>query len=323
MDGKHNWPIGVGARVRVNGRRKAKIAMNSGRAVIINGDDFGRSAEINAGILRAHREGVLNSASLMVAEAASDAAARAAKDNPGLDVGLHLVVCLGSSVLAPARLAGLVDANRAFTNNPVFAGMRYFFDRRIRDALRAECRAQVEKHLELVGYLNHIDGHLNFHVHPVLADILIELAAEHRVPCVRLPRERVMTTVGLAKDHLVRKLVEAVIFRALSARAQRLMTARGIKSTDWLFGLHQSGHLSERYLLGVIERLPPGVTELYFHPAEDLGQTPPPAGAQLELKLLIGAELRRALSQRDIKIANWKELAGSPDKSAVRTNAGS
>ena len=73
------------------------------KRLIVNGDDFGFSREVNAGIIRAHREGILTSTSLMVAEAARDEAAALAKENPALDVGLHLVVCMGRSVLPPAR----------------------------------------------------------------------------------------------------------------------------------------------------------------------------------------------------------------------------
>ena len=286
------------------------------KAVIINGDDFGFSPEVNAGILRAHREGVLNSASLMVASVARDAAARAAHENPALDVGLHLVVCKGYSVLAPEKLAGVVDAGGRFVENPVLGGLRYFFNRSIRDRLRDECRAQIELHMKLVGYLNHIDGHLNFHAHPVLADIVIDLAAEYRVPCLRLPREPVFTTLTLARDHAARKLVESVIFRALSARAYRRMEARGLKSSDWLFGLHQSGNLSEKYVMGVIDRLREGVTEIYFHPAADLGGTPPPAAAQLEVEILTGANLRRRLGERGVRLTTFAELArgsGAPE----------
>jgi chitin disaccharide deacetylase len=279
------------------------------KAAIINGDDFGLSPEVNAGILRAHRQGVLNSASLMVAETARDAAVAAARENPALDVGLHLVLCQGRSVLPPDRLAGVVDAQGRFVKNPVLGGLRYFFNRAIRDRLRDECRAQIELHLKLVGYLNHIDGHLNLHAHPVLAEILVELAAEYRVPCLRLPREPVFTTLALARDNAARKLVESVIFRALSARSRRLMDARGLKSTDWLFGLHQSGHLSERYMLGVIDRLPEGVTEIYFHPALDIGGTPPPAAAQQEVELLTSAAIRDALAARTVRLTTFAELA--------------
>lgn len=281
------------------------------RSVIINGDDFGLSAEANAGIIRAHREGVLSSTSLMVAEAAHDEAARAAHELPGLDVGLHLVVCKGRSVLDPKVISPLVDSRTNFVDNPVLGGLRYFFNRSLRDKLRAECRAQIEEHLRLVGYLHHIDGHLNFHVHPVIADIMIELAAEYKVPCVRLPRESAVTTLALARDHMGRKLIESVIFRSLSRRARRLARARGIRSNDWLFGLHQSGHLSEEYILGIIGRLREGTTEIYFHPAMDVGATPPAPGAQYEVEILTSPRVRQALDSRGVHLTTYRELAQS------------
>jgi len=279
------------------------------RALIVNADDFGLSPEVNAGVLRAHREGVLTSGSLMVGAVACDEAVAAANDHPALDVGLHLVLCQGSSVLPAAELGGIVDAGGRFRTNPTVAGLSYFFDRRLRDKLRAECRAQIERHLKLVGHLNHIDGHLNLHVHPVVADILIELAAEYQVPCIRLPREPVFTTLALARDHLRRKLVEAVICSSLSARARRKMAERGILSTDWLFGLHQSGNLSAAYLLGLIARLPKGTTELYFHPAADIGGLPPSPHAQMEVELLTSPKLRAALDAHGVRLTTFAELA--------------
>ena len=279
------------------------------KRLIVNADDFGLSAEVNAGIVRAHRNGILRSASLMVAEPAARAAAELARDNPALDVGLHAVVCRGRSILDSWRLGAAVSASGEFIDSPVAAGMRYFFDRSMRAAMTDELRAQVERHLELVGYLNHIDGHLNFHVHPLFADILVNLAVEYKVPCIRLPRERVMTTLRLRRDNATRKLVESAIFRTLSRRTRRIMAERGLTSTDALFGLHQSGNLSEDYVVGVIDRIRDGTTELYFHPAADIGGIPPSAAAQLEVEILTSARVRDALVRNGIELITFADLA--------------
>ena len=279
------------------------------KRLIVNADDFGLSAEVNAGIMRAHREGILRGASLMVAEPAALPAAELARDNPALDVGLHAVVCQGRSILDSSRLGAVVSASGEFMDSPVSAGMRYFFDRSIRAAMTDELRAQVERHLELVGYLNHIDGHLNFHVHPLFADILVNLAVEYKVPCIRLPRERVMTTLRLRQDSAMRKLVESVIFRTLSRRTSRMMAERGLTSTDALFGLHQSGHLSEDYVVGVIDRIRDGTTELYFHPAADIGGVPPSVEAQLEVEILTGPRVRDAIARNGIELTTFADLA--------------
>jgi chitin disaccharide deacetylase len=281
------------------------------KTLIVNADDFGLSREVNAAVVKAHREGILTSASLMVAEAHRDEAIRLARENPKLDVGLHAVVCRGRSVLPPAEIAPAVDALGRFPDNAVLTGLRWYFARHLRAKLEAELRAQVEKHLELLGYLNHIDGHLNFHVHPVVADILLELAVEYKVPCVRMPREPVLTTLGLRRDHAARKAMEAAIFRALSGRTRRLMRKRGLKSTDSLFGLHQSGHLDEDYVVAIIDRLREGTTELYFHPAMDIGDTPPSASAQLEVEVLTSPRVRDALAARGVRLANFAALARS------------
>ncbi len=279
------------------------------KRLIVNADDFGLSPEVNAGIIRAHRDGILRSASLMVAEPAARDAAELARENRDLDVGLHAVVCRGRSVLDASRLGAAMSASGEFIDNPVTAGMRYFFDRRLRAAMTDELRAQVERHLELVGYLNHIDGHLNFHVHPLFADILVELAVEYKVPCIRLPRERVMTTLQLRRDNAPRKLVESLIFRTLSLRTSRMMAARGLTSTDALFGLHQSGHLSEDYIVGLLDRLRDGTTELYFHPAADIGRIPPAPEAQLEVEILTSARVRDALVRNGIELITFADLA--------------
>src|ERR1051325_8571977 len=52
------------------------------RRLIVNADDFGRSSSINAAVIRAHREGILTSASLMVNEPAFAEAVALARQNP-------------------------------------------------------------------------------------------------------------------------------------------------------------------------------------------------------------------------------------------------
>ncbi|HLX38357.1 MAG TPA: hopanoid biosynthesis-associated protein HpnK [Candidatus Binataceae bacterium] len=275
------------------------------KRLIVNGDDFGRTREVNAGIIRAHREGILTSASLMVADVARDEAVALAKENPALDVGLHLVVCMGRAVLPPAQIAPLVDTQGNFSNWPVLIGLRYFFSSSMREKLKAECRAQIELHLKLIGYLNHIDGHLNFHVHPAIADIVVELAHEYKVPCIRIPAEPLFTTMAISRARSPGKLVESIIFRTLSRRTRRMAEARGIKSSDRLFGLHQTHHITEDYVVGVIDRLPEGLTEMYFHPALDIGRTPPPPSAQRETEVLTGARVREAVSRRGIELTTF------------------
>ena len=103
------------------------------RRLIVNADDFGRSHSINEAVIRAHREGILTGASLMTNEPGFDEAVKLAKENPKLGVGLHLTLLCGHSALPPEKIPGLVNPRGEFSENPVAAGFRYFFQRGLRD----------------------------------------------------------------------------------------------------------------------------------------------------------------------------------------------
>jgi predicted glycoside hydrolase/deacetylase ChbG (UPF0249 family) len=62
----------------------------SGRELIVNADDFGRSAGTNAGVIEAHEQGIVTSASLMVRWPAAQLAASYCRAHPELSVGLHV-----------------------------------------------------------------------------------------------------------------------------------------------------------------------------------------------------------------------------------------
>jgi hopanoid biosynthesis associated protein HpnK len=281
------------------------------RALIIHGDDFGRSPQVNAGILHAHRHGVLTSASLMVAEPACGEAVAEARDYPDLDVGLHVVACNGRSLLPARHLRGLVDEQGFFPRSEVWAGLRYMVSRSLRVRLRDEFRAQIERHLELIGSLSHLDGHHNLNLHPALADILIDLAAEYRVPYFRLVHEPVITTLTLASDHALRKIRDHLLFRWLSARASRRLREHGLKGNDRTFGFLQTGNLTERYVLGVLARLPENsVTQFYFHPALEACHQPPLWPSQaVETRILTGDNIRAAIRQHHIQLTTYRALA--------------
>src|SRR5271154_6957886 len=102
------------------------MAGSEKRRLIVNADDFGLSKSVNAAVIRAHREGVLTSASLMVNENGFDEAVKLAKENPKLGVGLHLTLLCGKSALPPEKIPGLVNAQGQFGKNPVLVGFNYF-----------------------------------------------------------------------------------------------------------------------------------------------------------------------------------------------------
>src|SRR5215467_5847969 len=81
------------------------------KQVILNADDFGLTRGINEGIIRAHRDGILTSATLMANGPAFDDAVKLAKSNPKLGIGCHLVLSGGSAVAPREKIPSLADAD--------------------------------------------------------------------------------------------------------------------------------------------------------------------------------------------------------------------
>jgi len=222
------------------------------RALIFTADDFGLHERVNAAVERAHAEGVLDAASLMVAApAAADAVARARR-LPRLRVGLHLVLADGQSRLPRAQIPALVDAQGRFGQNMALDGVRFFFLPHVRAQLAREIRAQFEAFAATGLALDHVNTHKHFHLHPTVLSLILGIGREFGLRAVRLPREAGAPLALRPWLHLV---------RARLARA-------GIAHNDYVVGIAKTGAMDETVLLEAIANLPEeGVGEIYCHPA--------------------------------------------------------
>lgn len=288
----------------------------SARRLIVSADDFGMSAGVNAAIYEAHARGILTEASLMVTGRAAAEAIALARAHPTLGVGLHLVLVQGHAASPPARVPRLVGPDAAFTARPIAAGLRYFFTPGIRAELWREVGAQIEAFLASGLPLSHIDGHVTIHVHPVVLEALLAVSARYGVRAARLPREPLAAALRYDRRHLGRKLFEAAAFAILSRRAVPRMARAGFRHPDRVYGLHQSGHVTEDYVLAVIESLPPGVSELYCHPArvDDEARRWRPAdyASEAELAALTSPRVREAITRAGIELISYRDLDGIP-----------
>lgn len=282
------------------------------RRLIVNGDDFGLSSQVNAGIVYAHTHGVLTNTSLMVTGSAWQEAVALAKETPTLSVGLHLTLVQGRAVCAPHLLTRVTQSSGNFSDNPTTAGLRYFFSRQAREQLRDECRAQIERFLTTGLPLAQVDGHLHIHMHPTVLKILTELAPEYGVKAIRLTREDLATSLSCDPRQQLRKRWESLIFTQLARGAEQKFRASKIAFPDALFGLHQSGNLNERYLLALLPKLRTGVTEIYSHPAflpcPEVRYWTPTYRRDEELAALISPAVRAVLTTEGITLMNYRDL---------------
>lgn len=274
--------------------------MSPSRRLIVNADDFGRSPSINQAVLRAHREGILTTASLMVNEPGCAAAVEMARQNPRLGVGLHLTLLCGRSALAPERIPGLVDAQGRFTDNSAGAGFRYFFQPSLRQQLRAEIYAQLERFQATGLPLDHVNGHLHLHLHPVVFSILMEAQRQFNIQRLRLTVDPFRLNLRLAQGHLIYRASHAMIFRSLSAAARPALARRGIKHTGAVFGLLQNARVTEEYVARLLPQLPGGDSELYSHPSLD--------DFKHEFDALISPRVREQIQTCGIRLIRYQDL---------------
>jgi hopanoid biosynthesis associated protein HpnK len=283
--------------------------------LIVSADDFGMSPGVNAGILRAHRDGILTEVGLMVNGRAFDEAVELARSNPALGVGLHLTLAQGWATAPPAEIPLLVDAGGLFRMNPIWSGLRFFFLPRVRAQLRREIRAQLDKFKATGLPLSHVDGHVTIHAHPTVLSILIECAPEYGIRAVRLPNEPMLPALRFDAHHLGRKLFEATVFAALSRHARKRLAVAGISHPERMFGLHQTGRISERYLLQLLPQIPDGVSELYCHAAlpddECRRWRPADYESAQEVAALTSPRVRAEIERRGIELISYSELPRS------------
>src|SRR5665213_380544 len=157
--------------------------------VVFSADDFGLTPAVNEAIERAHRDGILDQASLMVAGPAAEDAVRRARALPSLRVGLHLVVIEGPAVSPPTEIPDLVDAAGQFPSDQARLGFRYFFRPAVRRQLAQEIRAQFAAFAATGLTLDHANAHKHMHLHPIVEKLLIEAGRELGLHSIRIPAE--------------------------------------------------------------------------------------------------------------------------------------
>jgi len=279
--------------------------------LVVTADDFGATAGVNAAIVRAHRDGILTSASLMVTGAAFDDAVRLARENPTLAVGIHLVTVLGRAVLPPAEIPSLVDGEGNFSNNPTMAGLRYYFSKAARRDLRRELAAQFEKFHSTGLRLSHVDGHLHLHVHPVIFGIAVEMGAKYGARRMRVPVEERRLALGFDRSRRLTKTIHSVMFGGLGRYMKRRLAPGGFVYADRVYGNLQSGRMDERYFMYALDNLTGRTNEIYFHPAlYDLERilSADEHQSQIEFEALTSDKVKRQIESLGIKLTNYFDL---------------
>jgi chitin disaccharide deacetylase len=234
----------------------------SSKALIVTSDDFGAAPEVNEAVERAHREGILTCASLMVAAPAAGDAVKRAKTMPKLGVGLHLVLVEGKPVLPPEQIPNLVGPDGNFRTDMVKASFGIAMLPWVKKQLAAEIEAQFAAFAATGLALDHVNAHKHFHLHPTIGRLTVEIGKRYGMTAMRSPIE---------PPEIIRQIEPGAsggdMERFIGARLKDRLWVSRIWSPDAVFGLAWSGAMNTRRVKAILERLPDGVSEIYLHPA--------------------------------------------------------
>jgi chitin disaccharide deacetylase len=162
------------------------LTSNRSRKIIVNADDFGRSAEVNRAIAEAFDKNVISSATLMANMPGFEEACELANSHRLLGkIGVHLNLTEGYPLSDPIRRcsrfcndAGILQSRRT----------RFRLSKEERLAVETEIAAQVRACLDHGLYPTHLDSHHHVHTEWAIGAAAIAVARQYGIKAIRLSR---------------------------------------------------------------------------------------------------------------------------------------
>ena len=268
------------------------------RRLVVNADDFGFTPDVNAGIVEAHLHGILTATTLMANGAAFDDAVRLSRATPSLDIGCHLVLIGGKSLL---------------TGQPYPLTVPKLIAALIRREIRPyeELRAQIQKILDARLRPTHLDTHKHTHLAPPVLDAVARISEEFDIRWVRRPFDFPIDNFRGAAPAMKRATSRALgMFRR---RFHRVLQRRGCRTTDHFAGFQITGRFRTAELVDLIAALPEGSTEFMCHPgycreALRTARTRLKESREQELEALIAPEVKEALTRNKVDLVSYRDL---------------
>ena len=273
------------------------------KRVIVNADDFGFSAGISAGIIRAHKEGIVTSTTVIANMPAAEHAIPLLADTPALGVGVHLNACQGPPLSREGSALADDDGRmRRRGSQLVLACIRR---PGLLDVVAAEFEAQIRWLLDRGIKVTHLDSHRHVHAWPPIFSRVADLASRYDVRFLRrlvekLPRAQ--WPPSPAKQRRVRWLLNRLALAAPAA-SRRLMATLG----TW--GIAHTGLITTAYLMCVAGAAAPGVTEIMTHPGQGddvaASVTRLTDARRAELAALCDGQVRQAFEDSGIELTHY------------------
>jgi chitin disaccharide deacetylase len=286
------------------------------KQLILNADDFGMTIGVNEGIVRAHRDGVLTSATLMANGLAFDDAVRRAAENPKLGIGCHLVLVGGKPVASAEKVPSLIDAQGNLPDSLAAFVARVTAGIIKTDEIECELKAQILK-IQSAGIMpSHLDTHKHTHAHPRVMEVVGRVAQEFGIRKIRRPVENLRDSWETTRSHVQgvsKRIVAAGAVRVVASRFDAIAEKYQLTCPDHFLGLAMTGQLGPAALRRMAESVEEGSTEIMLHPGicdADLAASGSRLQQQRQTELdgLLDGGVREAFSQRGIHFISYREL---------------
>jgi hopanoid biosynthesis associated protein HpnK len=272
--------------------------LKSRKQLVVNADDFGFTPDVNQGIVEAHRRGILTATTLMANGEAFEDAIRLARETPTLDVGCHLVLISGRSLVSGEALPASV---------PQLLGALARREIRLYEELAAQVKRIVEAGLEPT----HLDTHKHTHLAPPVLEAVARLGEEYGIRWVRRPFDFPLNALGGTVPWMKRMVSGAL--GLLRSRFHTALTRHGCATTDHFAGFQITGRFRTADLVELLAVLPEGSTELMCHPghcgaALRAARTRLKESREQELAAMVAPEVRSAVERNSIELVNYRIL---------------
>ena len=284
--------------------------------LIVNADDLGWTEGVNRGIVEAHRNGIVTSASLLANGDAFESAVKLALATPAMGVGAHLNLSDGKPVSPVESVSSIVNEDGEFAGGPESMLLKVARRNLRMKEIESEWDNQVRK-IKAAGIQpTHLDGHKHIHMLPGMFEIAVRVAKRHGIGAVRVAHEgstlRSALATGEPQNTLVvtKQGVQARVLKLLARDARAIAEKSGVSTTDYFCGIAQTGELTIEGLQRFLENLPEGTTELMCHPGysdEALENSPTrlQESRESELNILTNVEIRNLVASQGIRLINY------------------
>jgi predicted glycoside hydrolase/deacetylase ChbG (UPF0249 family) len=275
--------------------------------LVVTADDFGLSPAVDHGILESYRRGIVRSTALLVNFPDVAESVVRLRREPGLEVGIHLNLTAGPSVLPPDHVLSLVGPDGDFHKFSTFF-TQVALSRINWEEVKQEWRAQIERGLQLAGPFTFVTSHQHVHMLPAAAQICASLAHEFGIGAVRLSDFRVSEMKWDLR-------ASVLALKPFVPRVRRIFQSSGIFFNDSVLEI-PAGNLERgvQRASEVIKRLDGEVHELVCHPGyvDSLLQSRDTYVAErcTELAVLTNPKLIALLETDGVEHTTFRELAG-------------